>query len=181
MNIKIIVLTLVTLLAVSASPILAIEEGSTPSAGKRERVGQVKMKVCEAKQESIQKRMDQLTQLATNMQGKFATHTQRVMNYYTEKILPSGKTVANYDTLVADIEAKNTAVSENLAKAQLTANSFTCEAENPRQILTSFRIDMQKTKAALKEYRTSIKNLIVAVRGVAKTVESPAPTTIPVE
>ena len=165
----------VFLLSFSATPVLA--QDATPKVGKR--LGELKMKACQSHEESLQQRMTKLTNMTTNMQNKFAAHAQRVEDYYTDKVISAGKNVANYDQLVVDVENKNTKVSESLAKAQTTANNFSCEAENPKQVLTSFRKDMQSTKMALKEYRIAIKNLIVAVRGVAKTSESPTATSVP--
>lgn len=87
------------------------------------------------------------------------------------KVVPSGKTIANYDSLVADIQAKKSAVQTALSIAQNDANSFSCTGDDPKGQLTQFRKDMQAVKKALKEYRTSIKNLIVAVRSVTGTIE----------
>ncbi len=127
-----------------------------------------KLKACEARQSAIKTRMNHLTQLANNMISKFDGHAQKVETFYTTKVLPSGKTVANYDSLVSDINTKKATVSAALAKAQTDVNNFSCSSTNPnpKAAMTQFREDMQATKKALKDYRTSIKNLIVAVENV---------------
>lgn len=148
------------------------------------RLTDVKLRACQAKEDVIQKRADHLTQLATSMEGNFDKHAQRVEEYYTSKVVPSGKTVPNYDSLVADIQAKKTAVAAALSAAQSDANSFSCVGNDPKGQLTQFRQDMQTVKIALKEYRTSIKNLIVTIRSVTGTIErenkgSSKPTSSP--
>ena len=110
--------------------------------------------------------MTHLTTLATNMMNQFDRHASRVEKYYTTKAVPAGKTVANYDSLVVDIGTKKGAVQTALTKAQGDVSGFSCSNSNPKTAMTQFRQDMQVVKGALKDYRVSIKNLIVAVRGV---------------
>ena len=130
------------------------------------RLTEAKLKVCQAKENAIKKRTEQLTKLATNMQEKFDAIAGRVQEYYTSKVVPSGKTVVNYDSLVADIQAKKGAVQTALTTAQNNAGAFACDGNDPKGQLTQFKDDMRAVKSALKDYRTSIKNLIVAVRSV---------------
>ncbi len=98
------------------------------------------------------------------MQEKFDAIAKRVEDYYISKVVPSGKTVTNYDSLVSEIQNKKQATQTALGKAQTDANSFSCSGNDPKGQLTQFRTDMQTVKSALKDYRTAIKNLIVAVR-----------------
>lgn len=98
------------------------------------------------------------------MQEKFDAIAGRVEEYYTAKVIPSGKTVANYGSLVADIQTKKAAVQTALTTAQSHTGSFTCDGNDPKGQLTQFKDDMRAVKSALKDYRTAIKNLIVAVR-----------------
>lgn len=159
-------------------------QSATGQARAQIRLTEAKLRACQAREDAIKKRATRLAQLAANMESRFDKHAQRVEEYYTSKVVPSGKTVANYDSLVADIQAKKTAVATALSTAQNDANNFSCEGTDPKGQLTQFRKDMQAVKRALKDYRTSIKNLIVAVRSVTGTTErenkgSPKPTSSP--
>ena len=79
----------------------------------------VKLRACQARENAIKKRASHLNQLATNIESNFDKHAQRVEEYYTSKVVPSGKTVANYDSLVADIDAKKAALdAAKAAEAQ---------------------------------------------------------------
>lgn len=141
--------------------------------------GQGKIKACQAREASIKTRMTQLTELTTKMETKFDSIATRVKDYYTNKVVPSGKTVSNYNTLVAAIATQKTAVGTALATAQTDANAFSCTSTTPKTQVTKFREDMQAVKQALKTYRTSIKNLIVAVHSVTGEENKATPTTKP--
>lgn len=135
---------------------------------------------CQARMETVQKRSTQLTQRAQNMEDVFGRIAKRVEDYYTNKLVPGGVTVGNYDALVADIAAKKAAVDTALAAAQSQASSFNCTsvAEAKSQI-QAFRVAMQNVIAALKSYRTSVRNLIVAVRTASAKLASPQPSASP--
>lgn len=140
-----------------------------------------KLRACQAKEKSIKNRLTGLVNLVTNMESKFDSIVKRVENYYISKVVSSGKTVLNYDTLVSDIQTKKIAVQTALTAIQNDVNGFSCTGSDPKGQLTQFREDMQNVKGALKEYRTSIKNLIVAVHSVTGSIEkenagSPKPT-----
>lgn len=130
------------------------------------RLQDAKLKACQAREDGIKKRSDQLTKMATNMLEKFDSIAQRVKDYYTSSVVPSGKTVSSYDDLVADISAKKVAVQTALIKAQNDVTSFNCDDNDPKGQMMTFREDMQGVKQELKDYRTSIKDLIVAVHSV---------------
>jgi chromosome segregation ATPase len=135
------------------------------------RLTEAKLKVCQAKEKSIKNRFTHLNNLTINIENKFDSIASRVEDYYTSKVVPTGKTVSNYDTLVSDIQTKKTAVQTALTTAQNNVSGFSCTGD-PKGQLTQFRKDMQSVKSALKEYRTSIKNLIVAVHSVTGNIES---------
>jgi hypothetical protein len=113
--------------------------------------------------------------MATNMETKFDAIATRVEEYYAS----SGKTVTGYDALLTEITAKKTAVGTALAKAQADAAAFTCEGRDPKWQMTQYRGDMQDVIKALKNYRTSIKNLIVAVRSVTGVTNRANPSNSP--
>lgn len=143
------------------------------------RLTEAKLKACQARENAITKRMTRLMELVTTMEGKFDAIAQRTEDYYNSKVVPSGKTVSNYDTLVADIQTKKTAVQTALTTAQTNSTAFSCDGNDPKGLLTQFRTDMQAVQKALQDYRISIKNLIVAVRSVTGTTERTNPSVSP--
>ncbi len=137
----------------------------------RRGLSETSLRSCQAREAAVKTRMESLVRLATTMQEKFDSIATRVKDFYTNKVLPTGKTVSNYDALVADIGAKKAVVQTDLTSAQNKVSAFSCTADDPKGLLTQFRLDMQKVKGDLKNYRTSIKNLIVAVHRVAPSPE----------
>lgn len=135
------------------------------------------LRACQARESAITQRTTHLIELVTTMESKFDDIAKRTEDYYTTKVVPSGKTVANYTTLVSDIETKKAAVATAVTTAQTDGTGFTCTGNDPKGQLTQFRIDMQNVIKALKDYRTSIKNLIVAVHSVTGETERTTPET----
>lgn len=132
---------------------------------------------CEVRLTSVKKRMSQLVDLSENMFRVFDSISTRVQTFYTDKVLPTGTTVANYQALLDDIQTKKTAVSDAIASANADVNSFSCIGD-VRALYNEFRLDMQAVKTALKNYRTSVRNLIVAVHS-AMPEETPTATVTP--
>ena len=130
------------------------------------RLQDVKLKSCQARENSIKTRSTNLGRLADGMINHFDQIATRVENYYTNTVVPSGKTVSNYDALVADIQTNKSAVQNALQKASDDVTNFLCTGDDPKGAMIQFKEDMQSVKQALKDYRTSIKNLIVAIRSV---------------
>jgi peptidoglycan hydrolase CwlO-like protein len=147
-----------------------------PFASKLDRLNDFRLKFCEKHHDEITNRSESLSKLVTNMLTKFDLIAGRVEEYYTTKVVPTGKVVTNYDALVADIAAKKTQVQTDLAAAQSDVSGFSCTGDNPKGQITQYRTDMQLVKKDLQAYRTSIKNLIVAVKSVTGEKESPKPT-----
>lgn len=126
------------------------------------RSGNLKEKACEARQAAALKRGGQFEKLVIKMIENFDSIAKRVEDYYLTKLVPSGKTVSNYDVLVANIATAKQAVLDSLDTAQSTSLNVNCATV--KDDLTILRTDSQKLKTALHQYRTAIKNLIVAVR-----------------
>jgi phage shock protein A len=165
--------------AVSNKPTLSNLAATNGQANTEHRLSEAKLKVCQNKQNAIQTRSNQLIEMADNMLTKFDQITLRVEQYYTATVVPGGKTVSNYDALIADIVNKKKAVQSDLNTVSAEAASFSCTDDDPKGQLTQFRIDMQQVKTDLKEFRTAIKNLIVAIRsltGQTESSSSPSPS-----
>lgn len=136
---------------------------------------------CAARQDAVVKRSEQLVKRAKNMEDVFSKIAERVKTYYSDKLVPAGITVSNYDTLVAAIDTKKAAVDTALDEASTVSASFDCsDTTKTKTQVTDFRVAMQKVISALKEFKTSVRNLIVAVHTAAGKLESsPRPSASP--
>lgn len=134
--------------------------------GQNEHANAGQIKACQAQESAVKNRTIHLLNLVTTMEGTFDSIAERVETFYTTKLVPNGKSNADYDALVNDIQTKKTAVQDAVTAAQADSN-FNCTDGNAKEQLTRFRTDLQTVKSALKEYRTAIKNLIVGVHSEA--------------
>lgn len=134
------------------------------------------MKTCEVREVVVKKRMSQLVDLVTNMEETFDKIAAKAQNYYSDTVLPSGNSIANYSTLVADVAAKKALVDAEVTSTKADVTAFNCTTGDPKTHMNLFRVNMQQTKTALKNYRTSIKNLIVAVHKAAEDLPTPTPS-----
>lgn len=135
-------------------PTVASKSGQSPL--------RANVRACQVKENAVKQRSLHLIRLANNMEIRFDTIANRVETFATA----SGKTIPNYNALVADIAAKKALVSAALVKTSADVTDFNCTGNDPKGQLVQFRLDMQSVMGALKNYRVSIKNLIVAVRSV---------------
>ncbi len=118
---------------------------------------------CQAYENMIKQRASNMVNMASHLQGVFNSIAGRVEQFYTNKLVPSGKTVPNYDSLVANIASSSAAVNTTVSKVNLDANSFSCTNPDPKGQLKTFEQDLKNVKSHLKDYRVSIRNLIRAV------------------
>src|SRR6266478_2420017 len=90
-----------------ASPILAHDVSSPFSTPRTKHIlSNGSLKSCQARETAVKTRMISLVRLAMNTETKFDLIAKRVEDFYTNKVLPTGKTVSNYDTLVKNISDK---------------------------------------------------------------------------
>lgn len=143
------------------------------------RLQNAKLRACEAKASSIVKRSNHLVELAEKMIRVFTSISGGVEQYYLTKVVPTGAILPNYDDLVADIATKQNAIAPLLQAAKDDASNFSCTGNNPKAQLTQYRTDMQAVIRALKEYRTSVRNLIVAVRTLPSIKGTITPSATP--
>lgn len=157
-----------------------MSSGSMPSFA-QVRLQGTKLQACQAVSVSVVARSTHLANLATQMEKTFTSIADSVEQYYLRKVVPTGTTLSSYDTLVADISTKESAVAPLVQTARTDATSFSCTGNNPAAALTQYRTDMQAVLKGLQDYRTSIKNLIVAVRTLpsVKLSGTPAATVAP--
>lgn len=161
------------------------ETDATSSASKKEekkalrqeKLEVKKLKVCERVESKINKRSVKMVTKAENMITRFDKISGKVKDYYTNKLLPKGGTIDNYEALVADVAAHEAAVNDAVANAQSGISSFDCDANDPKGRLSNFKVDMKSVIAALKDYRTTVVNLLVAVRTKGKNIKSPGATS----
>jgi hypothetical protein len=132
-----------------------------------------KLRVCQNRQAAIGQILSRMADRAQRQLDVFTTITERVQVFYARK----GRTLSNYDALVADANAKKTAADVQVT-ALGSAVTFNCTVDNPKGIVQSFKDKLRTTNAALKDYRTAVKNLISGVKSVQGQAASNGNTNV---
>ena len=131
----------------------------------KQRLEGKKLELCKAREQRIAATMTQMSSRGENHLAVFTKIADRVEAFYKDK----GRTVANYDALVAEVDAKRQAAETAIESTKSVDGVFSCDSDNPKIASEQFRDAFRAQVAALKDYRTAIKNLIVAVKSAQST------------
>lgn len=132
------------------------------------RLADAKLKVCQNREKAITNIMTRLGDRGQKQVDLFSKIADRTEAFYVKK----GKTLTNYDALVADVSAKKTAAQTTVDTIKSTSVEFKCDGSDPKGVVASFKNSLKTEIAALKAYKTSVKNLIVGVKSVQGTTSS---------
>jgi hypothetical protein len=136
----------------------------------KDRLAGRRLKACQAHRAAIQTIMTRAARRGDNHIALFSKITDRVEAFYQSK----GKTLATYDQLVGAVAAKKVAAQTAVDAVKTADTTFDCSSDNPKAQVMVFRAEVKAEIAALKEYRTAAKNLIVGVKSVQSTSENGA-------
>jgi hypothetical protein len=123
------------------------------------RLDSTRLRACQNRENAINRLMGSMANRAHRQLDLFSTITTRVQTFYTEK----GRTVADYDALVDAVNVKKSEAVNQVTQI-LHHATLNCADSNPKGPIQLFLTQLHTTNAALKEYRTAVKNLIVGVR-----------------
>lgn len=124
------------------------------------RLAENKLRVCKAREQRINNIMDRIGDRGQRHIDRIGKIAERVEAFYTKK----GKTVSNYDVLVNDVNAKKAAAQNALNEIKADNVEFKCDGSDPKGTAVNFKDDLKKEIKAIKDYKTAVKNLIVAVK-----------------
>jgi putative heme degradation protein len=128
-------------------------------------------KRCENRQTKVNAIRTRIADRGQRQIDLFDTISTRVEKFYTDK----GKTLSNYDQLVADVNTKHDAAVAAVTTIKNTPITLKCDGTDPKGAASSFKDALKSEIQALKDYKTAVKNLIVGVKSVqsdAKTTQS---------
>ncbi len=137
------------------------------------RLSEAKLKACENRQTAIKNIMTRISDRGQKQITLFGKIAERVQAFYVDK----GRTLENYDALVANATETKEAAQAAVDATEATAVEFSCDGENPKGIAETFKTNLNAQKTALKDYKTAVKDLIVGVKSVQSTTNSEETTT----
>ena len=143
-----------------------------------------KRKVCEKRQANITRTMGKMQTRGESQLAVFTKIADRTKAFYEEK----QRTVENYTDLVAAVDEKKAATQLAIDAGNEAIGDFSCDASDPTAIKDLFKAQLKDQIAALKAYKTAVKDLIVGVKSAqgqasrSQTTESePVNETEPAE
>lgn len=170
--------TALTVVALSGATVLALPpqanahaqatDTTTTATADQAHLTTGRLKACQNRQKAITNIMTRIADRGEKQLTLFGTIATRVETFYTDK----GKTLSNYDTLVADVNTKQAAAQTTVDTIKSDSTGFSCDSSNPKGFVDSFKASLKSEISALQDYRTSVKNLIVGVKSVQGTTTS---------
>ena len=136
----------------------ASSQAATGGANGQAHLAAAQLKACQNREAAINNIMSRIDTRAQNQLTLFNTIATRVEGFYTSK----GKTVSNYNQLVAAIASAKSQATTDLSTMQ-GGSTFTCTSNDPKGMVTAFQSSLKTEITDLQNYRTAVKNLIVAV------------------
>jgi len=124
-----------------------------------------KQKVCENRKDEIEKRGSNYAAAAQRHLDVFNNIFTKLQTFHDTKHL----NVTNYDALVADATAKQTAATNAVQALKNADVPIDCTATDPASSVATLKVAVQNARQALKDYRSSLKNLVVALKGASTT------------
>jgi hypothetical protein len=124
------------------------------------RLTNAKFKACQKRETAINNRLQRIATHGERQLEVFSKIAERTEAFYTAK----GHKLSNYDALVAEVNAKKAAAETTMADLKAKSVAFKCDGSDPKGAAQSFKDSLRAEQAALKAYKTAVKNLIVGVK-----------------
>lgn len=153
---------------------------TTPTTGQSSNTDQAKTRLANAKLKACQNRETAVNNILTRIGDRgqkqldlFSTIATRAETFYVSK----GKTLSNYNALVADVSAKKDAAVAAVSTVKSKSVTLKCGDTNSKGLASSFKESLKSEITALQAYRTSVNNLVVGVKSVQGKTTSAANKT----
>lgn len=129
---------------------------------RQEKLSASQLEICKSRESNINNRIARIADRSTKHLELFDMIAIRAQSFYAS----NGNTLANYDELVADVAEKKAAAESAVTTISSTTVSFDCEGENPKVTIEEYKASLRASIEVLKDYRSSVKNLIIGIKSV---------------
>jgi hypothetical protein len=126
---------------------------------RKQRLEGEKLRRCQLRDKKITSIMQRGVSRAENHAKVFDKIADRVKAFYENK----GKTVANYDELVAAVDGAKATFETDLNTLK-GLDGFSCDSDDPKADAEAYKAAHDVVRQDLRQYRTAVKDLIVGVR-----------------
>jgi nickel-dependent lactate racemase len=122
-----------------------------------------RQKACEARKTNLSKRMSNALKHAKKHQQTFDKIYARVKDFVDSK----GLTVENYDSLTSAVDTAKSDSTASISALESLDVDVDCTSQNVATSVSNFQQAVKSTRDSLKTYRSSITDLIKAVKGAS--------------
>lgn len=122
-----------------------------------------KLEACQKAQAKINATIARLADRSQKQYDLYTTTFNRVKTFYVDKQL----SIANYDSLVAEVNAKQAAASAALANIKSTTVTIDCSGDDPKGSTQTFKSRVDSAGTPFKDYHSAVKKLIAAIKASA--------------
>ena len=133
------------------------------------RLESAKLRACQNREKASQSIMMRIADRSTKQLDVFTKIADRTQVFYESK----GNVAEGYGELVADVADKKATAESAISTIESMSGSFSCESDDPKGVMVEFKTALQTRNTVLKEYKTAIKDLIVAVKSAQSTAAEP--------
>lgn len=134
----------------------------------RQKLSATKLEICNTRKDAIDRHVTRIAERTEKHLALFNGVSERAQAFYVS----SSDTLESYETLTANVAAKKDAATTAVATLIAQKDVFDCESDDPKGTIATYKAILNDAIAALKEYRTSIKDLIVGIKSVNSNEES---------
>ncbi len=132
------------------------------------KLADAKLKACQRRETVVDNIMARIADRGVRQIDVFNKIADRTESFYSSK----GKPLSNYDTLVADVNAKKMSAQTTVDAVKTSSAAFKCDGTDPMGAASSFKASLKTEISALKAYKTAVKNLIVGVKSAQGVASS---------
>ena len=118
-----------------------------------------RQKACTAREANLNKKIANYNTRATKALAKYDSVFTKLQAFQATENL----TVPTYDALVTEANAKKDAATAAVNALAAVSVDIDCTSEDPAASVLTVKTAVETAKSSLKEYRTSVKNVLVAL------------------
>src|SRR5260221_38960 len=91
--------------------------------------------ICQSKEQAIKDKLSYLVTLVESFITRLNTINSLLAGYYKDKLAPAGKTISDFDLQQQNIQAKKSALSNELSNLKNKVNDFSCGSDAQQQLI----------------------------------------------
>lgn len=129
----------------------------------KQKLTEKRLELCQKREDRINKSMKNIAERRLKQLEVFNKIVDRTIAFYEENNLA----LENYDALLADVNTKRGIAEAEIDNLTSAVVDFDCESEEPLKVSEAFKSAREGVVSSMKDYKTSVKNLIVGIKSVA--------------